>query len=169
MPQSLPGNELTLFSPNRTWAVCMSPPGVRFSGTKQSPDGSRVWAFGRDHRYDLRITVMIEEATGGIDSDESCRSHYWATISGGRLPKTSVRFRTEKGRAISEYISLGFLDDRPSRRHVHAYEYRDGTCIAIHVSQGPHKPTNRFLFDRVFRTVVWEGPEPVPSGPAPPF
>jgi hypothetical protein len=130
----VPTEPLRVQLPGRSWAVLVDLPGfevARVAAERMGRDTTHVIA--RSAETEIIASVILTPAGASRDAAE-CRERALARIRAS-IPGVEDLERAEgRGSAAATYV-LRPGGDEPPELNAHAFLWRDGTCVGVHLSK----------------------------------
>jgi hypothetical protein len=148
----LEGEPLAVSLPGRSWAVLIDLAGFATQPPRLLEGGRGVVALAADTRSNAVASIVLRPADGAADA-RACRDRDLARIRGVVPGVRDVRVREAGPSARGRYV-VPEIDGRPvAQLNVHAWRFRDGTCVNVHLSTMEPEPEDEAALERILDTV----------------
>jgi len=147
-PRAADGTKLVLTPPRVKWSLRIDLPDFVLETPKAFRDFTQVWTAAQNRHTGVGLTVFIAKVGETRDAG-SCRKYYLKRADQSAQVTTAER----KGMALAERMlgtAAGGADDR---KDLHAYIYRDGFCIDLHLVKPHYKDDQKRLLFSVLDAV----------------
>ncbi|HSN90104.1 MAG TPA: hypothetical protein VLS93_02650 [Anaeromyxobacteraceae bacterium] len=142
---------LSVALPGRSWSVLLDLPGFAAQPPHPGEDGRGVLALAADTRSNAVASVLVVEREG-VGSASGCREHDLAHV---RAAFRIRELRTwEVGVVARARYVVPEMDGRKvNQLDLHAWRFRDGACVAVHLSLMDHRPGDEAVLERIAATL----------------
>jgi hypothetical protein len=142
---------LSVGLPGRSWSVLLDLPGFAAEAPRPDEEGRGVLAIAADTRTNAVASVLVAEASGVRDA-RACRDQDLARIRAA-VEIRDLRIREEGEVARARYV-VPEMDGRAVQQlNVHAWRFREGACVAVHLSLMDHGPEDEAFLERIVATL----------------
>jgi len=148
--QVLADEPLSVSLPGRSWSVLLDLPGFAAQPPRPGDEGRGVLGLAADTRTNAVASVLIVEM-GGVRQASACRDHDLARIRAAAAIR-ELRIWEVGEVARARYVVPEMDGHAVKQLNVHAWRYRDGACVAVHLSLMDHGPEDEGLLERIVAT-----------------
>lgn len=138
--------------PGRTWAVLVDLPGFEVARVAPGRAGEGVLhLLARSPESDVVASVILAPAGRARDAT-GCRERALARIRASVPALEDLRRADGGGSAAATYLVRDGAGGAPEW-HAHAFRWRDGTCVAVHVSKADPEREDAARLDAILSSV----------------
>src|SRR5260221_5340925 len=147
-PRAADGRKLTLPPPGVKWSLRIDHPDFVLETRKAYRDFTQVWTAAQNRHTGVGLTVFIAKVGETRDAG-SCRKYYLKRAD----QRAQVTTAERKGMALAERMLGTAAGGAGDRKDLHAYIYRDGFCIDLHLVKPHYKDDQKKLLFSVLDAV----------------
>ena len=129
----------------RPWSLQLDLPHFKVDRRETWSGRSQSKLFATSRKTSVVVSVFLEPESS-LHSAEQCRDHYQAKSADNPLGLSDLSHTSTDGMARVHYSMDEFQGIQVMAKGVHAYMYRDGVCIDIHLSAIHHKGSDAHVF-----------------------
>jgi hypothetical protein len=142
---------LSVSLPGRSWSVLLDLPGFAAQPPRPGEDGRGVLALAADTQTNAVVSVLIVE-TPGVREARACREHDLARIRAA-VEIGELRIWEVGEVARARYVVPEVGGRAVKQLNLHAWRFRDGACVAVHLSLMDHGPEDEGFLERIVATL----------------
>jgi len=132
----------------KAWTVLVDLPGFRMFKPRAADEGVGVHVLGQHPETEIVVSVTLRAAEGARDAG-SCREVDLGKVRAAVPGIRDLRVATIGEAARALYLVPDVRGKPVSQAHAHAWLFREGVCVNLHVSKADPAPEDAERLDRI--------------------